>query len=349
MKRESLSIGLQGWPRTPFDQAAYASRTTWPRVSLVTPSFNQARFLEQTILSVVNQGYPSLEYFVMDGGSTDGSVEVIERHASRLSFWESTADRGQAHAINKGWRRATGDYVWWLNADDMLTPGSLCTSVTFLENNPGVDMAYGDVFRIDGQGRLMDRFNYHDFDFAPMVLHGLSISQAGALARRRVIEKVGELDEGLHYLMDQDFWTRLALAQGRIVHIREPLALFRIHEEAKTQLASIHVVEESRRLHRALMAHPDLPPEIDQGRRRVTSNMHLYCARALVKVGRYREALGEGWSSLRAWPPQLLQEGLWRHLVLSILGLAIGERAWVRLRAWARRLRRPSPDEVHLG
>jgi GT2 family glycosyltransferase len=349
MKSHSLSVGLQSWPRMPIDPASYASRRAWPRVSLVTPSFNQAPFLEETILSVVNQSYPSLEYFVMDGGSIDGSVQVIERHESRLSYWESTADRGQAHAINKGWDRATGDYVWWLNADDMLTPGSLRTSVAFLEDHPAADMVYGDVLRIDGKGRLIDRFNYHDFDFPTLVVHGLWIAQAGAMVRRRVLEKIGHLDEGLHYLMDQDFWMRLALAGGQISHIREPLALFRIHEEAKTQTGSIRAVEEARRLHRELMARPDLPPEIRRAKRRVRSNMHLFCARGLVKVGRYREALGECWRSLGAWPPQLLREGLWHHLVLSALGLAIGERAWVRLRAWARKLRRPTPDEARLG
>jgi GT2 family glycosyltransferase len=285
----------------------------------------------------------------MDGGSTDGSVQVIERHAGRLSDWESTADRGQAHAINKGWHRATGDYVWWLNADDMLTPGSLRESVAYLEENPGVHMVYGDVLRIDGEGRLMDRFNYHDFDFPTLVLRGLWIAQAGALLRRRVLEEIGLLDEGLHYLMDHEFWMRLALAGGQIYHIREPLALFRIHGEAKTQMGSARAAEEARRLHQLLLARPNLPPEILRAKRRVGSNMHLFCARALVKVGEYREALGESWRSLRAWPPQLLRVSLWHHLALSVLGLAIGERAWMRLRAWARRLRRPSPDEARVG
>jgi glycosyltransferase involved in cell wall biosynthesis len=336
----SPSIGPKEWPRSPLDPAVYARRGSWPRVSLVTPSFNQARFLEETILSVLNQRYPALEYFVMDGGSTDGSLAVIERYASELAHWESEPDRGQAHAINKAWRRASGDYLWWLNADDMLTPYSLAASVGFLESHPEADMVYGDVFRIDAGGSLIDRYNYRGFELARFLVRGHWIAQAGALIRRRALEKVGPLDESLHYLMDQDFWTRLGLAGGRIVHIPEALAFFRIHEGAKTQLASIQVVEEARRLHQSLMARPDLPAEVRRGRRRLASNMHLYCARALVKVGEYREALREIWSALRAWPPQILRDGLWRHLALAALGLVVGEKAWMRMRSWARGVRR---------
>jgi glycosyltransferase involved in cell wall biosynthesis len=318
-------------------------------VSLVTPSYNQDRFLEDTILSVLNQDYPNLEYMVFDGGSTDGSREIIEKYAARLAYWESEPDRGQSHAINKGWARSTGDYVWWLNADDMLSPASLRTSVALLEDHPEVDMVYGDVIRVDATGRMIDLYPYQDFAFPAFVLRGLSVAQAGALMRRRVIDRIGFLDESLHYLMDHDYWTRLALAGGRIVHIPLPLALFRIHDSAKTQRSSIRVVEEARHLHRNLMAHTDLPPEIRKGRGRIASNMHLYSARALVKVGRYREALGEIRGALFAWPPQVLGESLWRHLALSVLGLAVGEKAWMRIRAWVRRLRRLTSDGARLG
>ena len=132
-----------------------------PTISIITPSFNQARFLPRTIESVLTQDYPNMEYILMDGGSTDGSLEIIRNYADRLSYWESKPDRGQTDAINKGFARATGKYLAWLNSDDVYKPGAISEAVDFLENHPEAAMVYGDCTFIDAQDRKSGAFRQH--------------------------------------------------------------------------------------------------------------------------------------------------------------------------------------------
>lgn len=311
---------------------------------MVTPSYNQARFLEDAILSVLNQGYPDLEFMVMDGGSTDGSVDIISKYADRLAYWESKADRGQAQAINKGWRKATGKYLWWLNSDDMLTQQSLTTAIRHLEENPDVDMVYGDVLRIDQKGCYIDTYRYRDFDLTQMLLHRYDIAQAGALIRSKLLEQIGYLDESLHYLMDLDYWIRLGLAGGRIVHLPIPLAFFRIHGQSKTQASSEIAAYERYQVTEAFLGHPNLPHAVGQRRGTVWSYTHLACSRAHVKSAGYRQAMVEICRALRRWPLQVLRMNFWYTAALSLLGIMLGEYRWTRLRSVIRRLRqRKSP------
>jgi glycosyltransferase involved in cell wall biosynthesis len=341
-------MDLRGWPRSSQATPGLAPEgpvAFWPRVTIVTPSYNQARFLEDTILSVLNQGYPDLEYMVIDGSSTDGSLDIIRRYADRLTHWESVVDRGQSDAVNKGWRRASGKYVWWLNSDDMLMPGSLFATVGFLEGHADIDLVYGDLMRIDEQGNVIDRYCYRDFDFVEFATRQRSVAQAGSLMRRGVLERIGLLDEALHFHMDRDYWVRLALAGGHLAHLPEPVALFRIYDESKTQAGSTRWAEEAHLLNARLFAHPDLPAEIRAQRKRTTSGMHRQCARAYLKSGQYRRAFGEVTQSARRWPAGASDPSLWYLLGLSLLGLLVGETVWRRLRAWLRMLRRRASSE----
>jgi glycosyltransferase involved in cell wall biosynthesis len=312
---------------------------TWPRVTLVTPSYQQGEFLEDTILSVLNQEYPNLEYFVMDGGSTDQTRQILEAYASRLTGWESMADRGQSHAINKGWRRATGKYLWWLNSDDMLMPGALFDAVAALEADPQADLIYGDHVRITGDGQPLDVCAYPAFDFVAFELGDPDVSQPGALMRAEVRERIGDLDEDLHYLMDLDYWRRMALSGCRLVHLDRPLALFRIHDEAKTMAGSPQAAEERAMLNERLFAHPGLPLAIRRSRPRITSRMHMYRCRSYLLCGDYRSALKETVRSAVVWPGQLLRGAVWYHAGLGLLGMIAGHRAWRSLRRAVRRMR----------
>lgn len=205
-----------------------------PKITVVTPSYNQARFLERTILSVLNQDYPNLEYIIIDGGSTDGSVEIIKKYESKLAYWVSEPDRGQSHAINKGWQRATGEIVAWLNSDDTYRDGALFSIAKYFTEHLEVDMTYGDVYVIDEMDKLLYPFICPQFNLKRYIKDcDYFIPQQAVFFRRQVFEKVGLLDENLHFKMDRDYFIRIGL-NGCVKRIPHYLAHFRTHPAAKS-------------------------------------------------------------------------------------------------------------------
>ena len=202
-----------------------------PRVSIVTPSFKQAVFLEDTIQSVLSQDYPNLEYIIIDGGSTDGSVEIIEKYADRLTYWVSEKDAGQADAINKGLERVTGDVVAWLNSDDIYLPGTIHAAVKALEANLDCGMVYGDVQSVDAKGQPLNLTRYDDWGLDDLLSFKI-IGQPAVFMRRSVLEKAGALDTHFHFLLDHQLWVRMAnLADMK--YVPEKWAAARYHEAAK--------------------------------------------------------------------------------------------------------------------
>ena len=206
--------------------------TRWPSISVVTPSFNQGDYLEETILSVLGQRYPSLEYIVIDGGSTDGSREVIERHAARLTYWRSSKDRGQVHAINTGLARATGDIFCFLNSDDLLLPGALQAVAEHFRDNPTCNWLCGDtLFFGEAHPTRMQRAHT-----PRSVGHALAWSyhapQPGMFWRRAIVG--GGFDERWRYVFDHDLYVRLLLDGHRCGHLPLPVAAYRLHPSSKT-------------------------------------------------------------------------------------------------------------------
>ncbi len=206
---------------------------TLPLVSIVTPSFNQARFLEETIRSVLAQDYPRLEYLIVDGGSTDGSVEIIRRYADRLTWWVSEPDQGQTDAINKGFARARGEILAWLNSDDTYEPHAVREAVAFLQAHPEVGLVYGDANYIDEHGHVMGRFPAAQTDYARLRRGYVHIPQQAAFFRAALWRQVGPLDPSFYFAMDYDLWVRLAKI-SEIRYVPRLWANFRIHGDAKT-------------------------------------------------------------------------------------------------------------------
>jgi glycosyltransferase involved in cell wall biosynthesis len=204
-----------------------------PRISVVTPSYNQSAFLERTIRSVLDQQYPNLEYLVLDGGSTDGSVEILERYGSRLSFWSSGKDDGQASAVNAGWRRASGDVLGWVNSDDYYLPGTLAFVGEYFRAHPDVTMLYGAAQLVDERGHVAGRMG-GPFDMARALKGDYMIPQPTAFIRRRAIDQVGLLDESLYYSLDLDLFLRLAQV-ARPTYVDRLLAGCTVHAAAKMQ------------------------------------------------------------------------------------------------------------------
>ncbi len=233
--------GRTGWPWTeaPAPSAPdLPEGAAWPRITVVTPSYNQGAYLEETIRSVLLQGYPNLEFIVVDGGSTDGTLAVIRRYEPWIDYWVSEPDAGQTDAIRKGVGKSSGEILAWLNSDDLYAPGALPVVGARFAGAPQVDLLYGDCAMIDGAGRLMDRFRVRQGGL-PELLEENFIPQPGAFCRREIWETVGGPDPALQFVMDYDLWIRLFLAGVRAEYLPVPLAWFRYHQDSKSVVQSV--------------------------------------------------------------------------------------------------------------
>ena len=219
-----------------------------PLVSIVTPSFNQARYIEATIQSVLGQTYPRIEYLIVDGGSTDGTVEVIKKYAGRIGWWVSEPDQGQTDAINKGFARARGDILAWLNSDDTYEPGAVAAAVKYLLEHPEVGMVYGDCNFINEEGRVIGRFGAAQTDYRLLRQGYVHIPQQTMFFRADLWKQVGPLDPSFYFAMDYDLWTRLA-ARTQLKYVRETWANFRLHTSGKTIAADDRCWPEMIRVH----------------------------------------------------------------------------------------------------
>ncbi len=222
--------------------------TGLPLVSVVTPSMNQARFLEATLRSVLSQDYPNIEYIVVDGGSTDGSPEIIRRYASKLAWWVSEPDRGQTDAINKGMAHATGKIRAWLNSDDTYLPGAIRSAVSCFQSFPDAGLIYGDADYIDESGRPIGRFPAAQTDYRKLRQGYVHIPQQAAFFRGDLWQSLGPLDPSYFFAMDYDLWIRIA-KWAELRYVRQTWANFRLHEGGKTIAADDRCWPEMLRVH----------------------------------------------------------------------------------------------------
>lgn len=205
-----------------------------PLVSIVVPSYQQGRYIRTTLDSVLSQDFRDLECIVMDGGSTDETVDVLRSCNDPRLTWVSEPDRGQSHAINKGMQRATGDYLSYLNSDDVLRPGAIAATVAFFEARPDADLVYGDMEHIDAQGKVFHTVIGDPFDLAELLTGRKSINQAGTFWRRSVQDDLGLFDEELHFTMDLEYWVRADLKGKHLAYEPGIRSAFRYHDASKT-------------------------------------------------------------------------------------------------------------------
>lgn len=222
-----------------------------PRVSIVIPSFNQAKYLELAIRSVLDQDYPDLECIVIDGGSTDESREIIQSYDDRLAYWVSEEDTGQTDAINKGFARASGEVFAWLNSDDLYYPAAIAQAVDYLQSHPEVGMVYGDADFLDETGQVIGRFSASQTDHRRLRRGYVHIPQQASFFPARLWKEVGPLDPSFLFAMDYDLWVRIS-AVAPIRYLSRLWAGFRIHGAAKTTNAADRCWPEMIRVHRRM-------------------------------------------------------------------------------------------------
>ena len=205
-----------------------------PLVSIVTPSFNQARYIEATIRSVLTQDYPAVEYIIVDGGSSDGAVDIIRSHADQLAWWVSEKDKGQTDALNKGFAQATGQILAWINSDDTYEPGAISAAVAYLTAHPEVGVVYADTHFIDEKSRVIGKFPAALTDYPRLRQGYVHVPQQATFFRAELWQQVGPLDPDFYFAMDYDLWVRLAKRTKFAYLPGQTWANFRLHNNAKT-------------------------------------------------------------------------------------------------------------------
>lgn len=224
-----------GWPWTEETNVLiYEGRTDWPKISIITPSFNQGQFIEETIRSVLLQNYPNLEYLIIDGGSTDNTIEIIKHYEQQITYWISEKDQGQSDALNKGFKKCTGDIIYWLNSDDCLKPASLYhVALNFIR---GCKIIHGKVDFTDIDGHLIRILNHKTFSHKSLLKPWVSTyvpSQPGIFFASSLIHTKNLVRENLHFCMDYELWLRISM-KAKVSHIEDRLATYRLHETSKT-------------------------------------------------------------------------------------------------------------------
>jgi glycosyltransferase involved in cell wall biosynthesis len=289
-------------------------------VSIITPSFNQAAYLEQTITSVLNQDYPNIEYIVMDGGSTDASVEVIKKYADKLACWVSEKDRGQADAINKGFARATGDIVAWLNSDDYYLAGAVSAAVKTFAEHPDVMLAYGDMLAVDGNGKTFNTLTYKQLTLEDLLCFQI-IGQPAVFMRRSALQSAGGLDPIFHFMLDHHLWIRIA-QQGKILHMDQTWAAARYHAEAKNRAQAAEFGRDAFRILDFATHDKTFAPILARVSRRARASANRVDSRYLLDGGQPIAALSAWLRALFIHPPTALARlNILVSIFLNLFGL----------------------------
>lgn len=286
-----------------------------PLVSIITPSYNQAEFLEQTICSVLAQDYPAIEYLVVDGGSTDESVAIIKQYASRLHWWVSEPDNGQADAINKGLKKANGEIVAWLNSDDLYLPGVVAAAVDVLEARPDLGFVYGDAITIDKNGRPIKHLAFPDWSLVDLMAFRI-ICQPAVFMRRAILRQAGYLNESFHFMLDHQLWLRIA-SRTPIQHIPLMLAAARHHPMAKNVSQAEQFSRETYDVLAWMENQPEMVTIINKNRRRIQAGVYRLSARYLLDGGFYKESLVTYGRALISQPGYTLRH--WHRMLYAIL------------------------------
>lgn len=256
-----------GWPWTEATSqlsTITSSIRSLPRISIVTPSYNQGQFIEETIRSVLFQNYPNLEYIIIDGESKDNSEDIIRKYENYLSYWVSEPDKGQTDAINKGFQRSTGEILAWLNSDDLYCADALRTVAEVFSRNPKAMVLSGSCLMVNKERTILGQKGPSKLDPIHFLKGGDVPGQPAIFFRREVLEQIGYLDDQLHYVLDWEYWIRigLKLPKQSIVQTEQVLAEARIWELAKSPTAGMKGIDERQRVVDKIFKNTEVPKHL---------------------------------------------------------------------------------------
>jgi len=311
--------GKTGWPWTE-ESTRLPDRMPdgrlWPKISIVTPSYNHGRFIEECIRSVLLQGYPDLEYIIIDGGSTDDTVDIVKKYEPWLTYWVSEPDKGQSHAINKGLKKSTGQLFNWHNSDDVLTPNSLAATAAVMAKYSQAGYAHGYRIIIDDKGTVQGNTKHsygNKIAFLPelwTIVSNLKAGcQPGCLMNREIVVRTGMIDEDLRYVMDVDVLSRIALEKPPL-YIPFPVVYLRVYSGIKSLQWNAQRAKERIAIADKIFNHDDLPTSIKNLRKQSFATAHQFAWRGYIEAKMYTAAfwhllLDVFYSSGRGWRKRL--------------------------------------------
>ncbi len=276
----------------------------WPSITIITPSFNQGSFIEEAILSVVEQDYPNVEYFVFDGGSSDETGQILDRYSSRIDYWTMEPDNGQTHAINKGFQRAKGEILVWLNSDDFYYPGALLAVAEVFRKAPRVDIVMGLCAIVDREGRLLKKKSPPPWSPRHFLVNGRVPGQPAVFFRRKLVERIGLPSEDLHYVLDWEYWLRASLVDPPVTirTLDQTLAAARIWPGAKTPTSGKRGLQEKAKVLSKLFCSKKLPVSVARLKGAAFSRLHWQQILLELERGKRRKSLAKMVRLLARYP-----------------------------------------------
>lgn len=312
-------IGKAGWPWT---DALWDTETPlleisgWPRISIITPSYNQGQYIEETIRSVLLQDYPNLEYIIIDGGSTDSTLQVLKKY-DRFITWISEPDEGQTDAINKGLKKASGDIVAYLNSDDIYEPGTLKRIADVFFQHTAVSMIYGDIIHIDENSRILEHHKTGKVHLEKYLMAGeCYLPQPSVFFRKNVMDTVGYFDKSLHLAMDYDYWLKI-LMKYKTCYVPETFSRARIYPSAKSSALDYRYFDELLAIYTRLFSNN---PGLEPLRKKVFGYVYFSGALTFFRRKYFSRAAINFKTALTYDPRYLVHPYLWWELVRFIIG-----------------------------
>jgi len=296
---------------------------TKPLVSVVTPSYNQISFIGRTIESVINQTYPNVEHVIVDGGSRDGTLELLKNYEDKYNMrWISEPDQGQSQAINKGFRMSEGEIIGWVNSDDTLEPDAAERAVNYISINSNVDWVFGDCLVIDENDQILFRQTSQKFDLKKLITEKQYIFQPTVFFNERILKEIGFIDERLHFTMDYDFFIRLGLSyQSR--YIPHVMASRRIHSDAKTVKADVAFEEEAIKTLKKVFKDNRVPKDILSCKNQAFSNRYFRKGIGHFNKGLYKEARRDLYHAVKVHPELFFSRK-------GVIGILVILQSWIK-------------------